>query len=208
MADLYEFKMIIGGSWTGNPGVNIIHSTADPLDSPTSIGNFMNQIKNGWTAAAGYLLNQATFQVSSEVLKKNVETGTLIKVANVTPPAVVTGGGAATSTSHALQANCRHNTDVVADGRRLIGRHFVGPLAQDAIDTDGTLKAAAVTAFNSMWGGMQDIAGGIRLITWHRPILGEHAEGVPAPVIRAGSFGHVQNTVCQDKIAILRSRRD
>lgn len=202
MASLYEFKMDITG-FSGAPGVNILHTTTGVSDDLGDMGNFMSQMANGWTSIKAYLNPQATFTVNAEVLKKNVETGLLEGVFSVPPPDGIAGTGLDSSMPHYVQAVARHNTDkVTAKGRRLIGRHFIGPLAGDAIDVDGTLKAGATGAITAMWDGMQDVSGTCRLITWHRPSLNQYQQLVP------GELGHVQNTICHDWPGVLRSRRD
>lgn len=205
MANFYRFKVDLGNFGDGSPGVIILHSTTGLEDNLTDIGNFMSQIKNGFDTVKGHIVPGMTVTVNSEVTKHDVETGRLLNVFVVTPPAAVVGAGNTSGVSRATQAVCRHNTDAITDrGKRLIGRSYVGPISSGAMDTGGHISPTAQTAFSAMWAGMQDVAGTLRLIVWHRP-LEDHTNG---EVISPGSFGHVQNTVCLTKPGVLRGRRD
>lgn len=206
MASIYRFSVNIGG-YEGAPGLSVLHSTTGVSDDPGDIGNFMNQIRNGYQTINTYLIQGLTVDVGAEVLKLNVETGKQEGIFNLTPPAVVTGASTSTSVNRATQAVCRHNTDGLSDlGHRVPGRTFVGPIGGNALDTAGHINTAALAAFNGMWDGMQDVAGTCRLVVWHRPrdpgTL--HVED-PGTV---GSLHHVQSTTTLVKPGVLRSRRD
>lgn len=209
MPFMYRFKVDLSSFGTGGAGINILHTTTGVADDPGDMGNFMNQIHNGYDSIKGHLVSGMAVNINPEVTKHDVETGLLVGVFNLAPPAPIIGAATGTSVSRAQQVVCRHNTDAVTlRGKRLIGRTFVGPVGTQSLDTNGHLNATALTQFAAMWSGMQDVAGTCRLIVWHRP-LKEGDDGFePGSPGNAGSFGHVQNTIALPLPGSLRSRRD
>lgn len=206
MAPLYRFRMDLGG-FEGAPGVNILHTTTGAADDPGDMGNFMTQMRNGWESVKAYLLGGVTASVNPEVIKFEASTGKQLAFYNVTPPAQVLGMSASTNISRATQVVCRHNGDGITDlGKRNIGRTYMGPVGADALDSQGHVAAAAMTAFQAMWDGMQDVAGTCRLVVWHRPR--DPGTLHPEDPGTVGSFGHVQTTTVLSKPGVLRGRRD
>lgn len=206
MASTYRFIVQIGG-FEGAPGISVLHTTTGVSDDLGDMGNFMNQIANGYATITEYLIQGLTINVSPEVLKLSVETGQQQGVFNLTPPAQVSGIDASTQTSRATMAVCRHNTDGLSDlGHRVPGRTFIGPIGGSALDASGHINATARTAFDGMWDGMQDVSGTCRLIVWHRPRdPGTYHVEDPGTI---GSLHHVQSTTTLIKPGVLRSRRD
>lgn len=206
MADFFRYRVEYGNFGEGSPGVSIIHSTSGVAQDPTNdIGNFMNQLHNGFETVKTYLINGMIVGINAEVTRHDVATGRLLDVHQVTPPVTTVGTSGPSATSRATVAVCRHNTDAITDrGKRLVGRSYVGPVASAALTNSGGISAAAISAFGAMWDGVQDIAGNLRLIVWHRPLLAEDGDTVISP----GSFGHVQGSYCLTKPGVLRSRRD
>ena len=212
MANFFRYVVQLGG-WTGSPGYSILHSTVgiNSINPEGDIGNFINQIRNGYDGIKAFLAPGVTMNIASEVTEHNTESGLLIRpyVVNPPPQVVSTAAGATGVLSRATMTVCRHNTDLVTErGSRITGRTFVKPLANTALAADGTLNSAAISAFTGMWGGMQNVAKILRLVVWHRPAdayTKPNGDTVPAS---PGSQGHSQNTVCLSKPGILRSRRD
>lgn len=80
--------------------------------------------------------------------------------------------------------------------RKLRGRTFLVPLANDQYDIDGTLTEGAMGALNTFGTALQ--ASG-PLAIWHRPSSATATDG--------NSYGVIAHKV-RDKVAILTSRRD
>lgn len=96
-------------------------------------------------------------------------------------------------------------TDTILDSHRVRGRTFVVPIGGEALQADGTLDPAAVTAFATA-GGVAIAASAGNLIVWHRPRVA--SAGPPAVTARAGGVAPITACRVRDKVAVLRSRRD
>jgi len=208
MPSVYRFKVVLGNFGDGSPGVSILHTTVGLQDVPGDMQSFASLIHDAYTVAAPHLVSGMTISVDPEVTKHDVPTGKLQNVFVITPPATVLGASAGGNTSRATMAVCRHNTDAItAEGRRLLGRTYVGPIGATAIDNNGHITTAASAIFTGMWDGMQDIAGDLRLVVLHRYRKASEAGEDPKPE-SIGSFGHVVTTNCLALPGVLRSRRD
>lgn len=208
MPFVYRFRVELGNFGDGSPGVNILHTTTGVADDIGDMGNFMQQIHNGYDTIKDFLVEGMTVNVNAEVTKHDVETGKLVGVFVVLAPATVTGTSTTSAASRATQVVCRHNTDAITfEGRRLIGRTYVGPIGTGAIDATGHITPAAQAAFTTMWDGMQDVAGTCRLVVLHRfrPPSGANEPEDPGT---NGSFGHVITSTALPLPGSLRSRRD
>lgn len=208
MPFMYRFKVNISG-FPGAPGVILFHTTTGVADDPGDMGNFMNQIYSMLVDFQPYYVGGLLLNVDSEVTKHDVATGMLVGVFSLAPPAQVMGSSSLTQTSRATQLVVRLNTDATTDrGKRLVGRHFIGPIASNALTSAGSILPAIFGQAIEAYQGMLDVAGTTRLIVWHRPAPAytkEDGTEVPATV---GAFGHVTSVSALPLPGVLRSRRD
>lgn len=90
-------------------------------------------------------------------------------------------------------------TDGVVRGRRVRGRTFIVPLAGNALDTDGSIAAAALTGMATATTTLISNTGVGDLGVWSRP---------SAPGATDGQWFSTTSFTIPDKAAVLRSRRD
>lgn len=141
----------------------------------TVLGNVQQEVDQ-FTYATGQITN--TFSVP-EVLSSNGYGG-----GGLVPPATA--------------ALIHLQTSIFLSGRRLRGRIFVSPMANVAIQADGTLDETAKGVTNvALANFLGTLAAGDNLCVWHRPKLGA-----------GGGMGFVTSATVADKLAVLTSRRD
>lgn len=201
MTDMARSRAVI--SWdNGGPGVVTYHWTAGfpagAIDGGM-VDDFHQEIAGLWTLLKGNLVQGLKMSVAPEVDIIDPATGNITGVVLATGPTdVVTG----TSTSYLLSrgTQCVVNlwTDNFSAGKRLRGRHYLGPLAGSAFDNDGTLLEAFRATVENSYTAMTSGVGG-RLAVWHRPTSRGASDGF---------YGDVVTVRTKDKPGNLRSRRD
>lgn len=204
MATVYRFGVNIAG-WTGGPGRNTWHMCqagelggADQSD----LEGIAADIAAVYDAVKSHLINGLTVDIDATVDEFDVATGALQRVIGITPPATVTGSAAAVSgnVSRATQATVRFKTDAVRGNRSLQGRHFLGPVANTVLGSDGNITSAVAAAFGAAYGGVIDVTGNGRLVVWGQP-------SPTVPALAVGMVGYVQQAVCNRIPGTLRSRK-
>lgn len=123
--------------------------------------------------------------------------GQLVRFMTGTIPAarVGTGTGAYSAPSGAVIS---WYTTAVRNGRRIRGRTFLVPIANGALDTDGSLQPAALTDLRTAADNLRATSGDSRLVIWSRP---------NAPGASNGVSAEVASSQVPDRIAVLTSRR-
>jgi hypothetical protein len=91
-------------------------------------------------------------------------------------------------------------TDGVSNGRRVRGRTFIVPVGGGTLDSDGTLTAGALGAWRASTATLVAASNLARLVVWKRP-------NDPPLFINGGAYD-VNSFTINDKVAVLRSRRD
>lgn len=134
-------------------------------------------------------------------------SGVLTGTWSAAPPTVVSGAAAG---AYAAPAGICVNwvTGTVLDGHRLRGRTFMVPLGASAFDSDGSLNAVALSQFRLSAATFVTNAAA-DFVVWHRPRPAGtlSPKGVLLPA-RAGGHAVVISSKVNDKVAVLRSRRD
>lgn len=197
MADLYRFRAVLNG-FTGAPGLNTFYFRSESVVSAGDLNDTAALIKAVYADLATDLVPGLTMDVESEVAVLNDANGVIHDAKVITPPSqfMAVAGGNIMSRSTMLVA--RFKTDLFVNGRRLQGKHFLGPCSSAAIASNGDVAGSTITSVNGAYDGLLDILG-LRLAVWHRPT---------APGLADGSSGHVQQVSCMPKPGILSSRRD
>jgi len=113
----------------------------------------------------------------------------------VTPPVVI-NGNATGSYSAPSGAVITWLTGLVHQGRRVRGRTFLVPIANQQLDTNGTLGSAFLT--NLRTAAAAYIATAVNPCIWARP----------DPGTTNGAAFTVAAASVADKVAVLTSRRD
>lgn len=199
-------------TWTGVPSPNISKFQFAGSATPTSAGSLLVRLKafgDGlipYLPAAVSLTYQGTYQVFDEGIStpgggaQLVDQGT----ASTVPPASV---GTGTGVWSAVTGGwINWITTAFVNGRRVVGRTFLVPLANTPVfQTDGTLndvfRNAVVANGNSLNNGSP-----AHVIYYNRG----GASNPPKPTDKPHTFGWQAATACSvpDKAAVLRSRRD
>lgn len=110
-------------------------------------------------------------------------------------PRVGTGTGAYAAPAGAVIS---WYTNAVRNGRRIRGRTFLVPIANGALEADGSLQPAALTDLRTAADNLRAATGDSRLVIWGRPTAPGATDGVSA---------EVASSQVPDRIAVLTSRR-
>lgn len=185
-------------SWTGfsgAPGVSTFYLASDSavVLNPL-LSTFFNAVKP-------YVPAAVTFGFPTVVDTLNDVDGSLVTTRAITGVASIAGTGGGNWAAPA-GIMVRWVTGVVVDKHRLIGKTYLVPTSSSALDTDGTVSSAALTAIGNAATAL--VAGatfGLRV--WHRP----RKATVTRPA-RVGSSQPILAATIMDRISVLRSRRD
>lgn len=188
----------VGQGWTGGPGLMTFFFSGSASPTNAEAVEAAARVRAVLASAVGEIPTGVTWQVQGQVDVIEDSTGVLVGGQTVTAPAVVTGSGAGGLAPIASAALTRFATNSVVNGRRLQGRTFLSPLRAGAVSAQGTLLTASKTTLTTAYGLLVvQITTPITHRVWHRP----------GPLGVGSSAASVQNFV-QDKLAVLRSRRD
>lgn len=150
------------------------------------------------TSIRAYLPSVVTVGVDSTVDIVQSDTGELVGFFSTTPPA--SGPGALAQTYSAASGACfSWGTNGVRNGRRIRGRTFIVPLASGNYENNGTIADNVVTLLKGIGNTLIGPGGTSDFGVWARPTSKGATDGVwyPAETVKVN-----------DKVAILRSRRD
>ena len=182
---------------SGSAGVMTLYTNTTGPESDVSALLCSHRLRDALTAGRSLFSNTTTFVADPFVDTIDPATGE-ITGSDATDAWTVTGDQGPGYLPPASQMAITWLTADVVSGRRVRGRTFVGPLAIQDIDADGTpgtVKLGHLDAMANAW-----LDAGItptQAAVWHRPVGG------------AGGSDHVITSFSRkDKFAVLRSRRD
>lgn len=204
MASFYRYRPVLSG-FAGGPGINTWHFEETLADfggnQAQAIADIVREI---YFAIRTNLVAGTSVTFPAEVTIHNELTGALVDVKSVTPPVTVVSSSTVSDAkvSRATQAIVRLHTDQIRRGRRLQGRHFIGPLSATAMDQNGQITGAVQTAIATAYDGALDWVDG-RLVVWGPPIEDENDN-----VVEAGVKGTVQSVSVNALPGTLRSRKE
>lgn len=194
---MLRVRMTLTG-WTGGPGLSTFYF-GTPLEDTAAATRCIGYVqacvgaqwKHVWPTGV-------TAQVLGDVDVLTAGSGAITETLSVTPPEPQVGSGSGEYAPIATALLARLTTAVFIAGRRLRGRIFFCPVADNMVQADGTPAATAIGFINAGGAGLlEDLDEGDSWVVWHRPKSG--SGGQIAPIV---------SVVCPDKFAILRSRRD
>jgi hypothetical protein len=200
MAGILKVKVRWSG-FVGGPGYSNFYfrdfADSEPTaqqatDAAARVRTFFNDIRSHFPAAMSW-------NVLSDVEVIEETTGTMTTVHNITAPLVVLGGAAAAPYSAATGSVVTWRTPGVRNGRRVRGRTFLVPLANNAYDNDGTMGATPLATIQTAANALAAGTGTPDLGIWSRPT---------GPGAADGAWHAVNAATVPDKVAVLRSRRD
>lgn len=181
--------------FTGAPGYSAFHFSAGGgiiSDAQSSA----NRVMAAFQAVRSMLPDGVAVQVQPEVEVIDESTGVLEGYEDIDVDTYSPGSGSG-GYSAASGAVINWRTDNVRNGRRILGRTFIVPLAGEAYQDDGTLNGAAITALNGFADELVGFDIDSRFGVWARPINGAGGQMADATSFRI-----------PDMAAVLRSRRD
>jgi len=162
----------------------------------------VNATRAFWDAIKLYIPNEVVLTVLPTVDLYDWQTGTLYGSHTVgTAPATVTGTGAS-SYNMAAGVKVNHQTEIIANGRRVRGTTYVVPADGASYTATGGVSTGVKTAIDAagiVYLASMSTAGNAALV-WSRPTS-------PGPSTD-GFTSVVSSMKTADKAAILRGRRD
>jgi len=197
-ANMYRYRAVLSG-WDGAPGLTTFYARFPAVPVNADIQGFADLIASLYTSIRGGLIPGLSVSIESDVGIVRDTDGQLQEMASITPPAAVTGQPSGDSrTSRAVMVVAQLHTDLIANGKRVRGRHFHGPTVALICDPQGNVDSAFRATVVSAYNGILDVSGG-RLVVWHRP---------SGPGANDGDSGFVQSVTVTQKPGVLTSRRD
>lgn len=187
--------------WTGFSGApgysNFFFQGPEETEATAQLA--VNAVRAFFEAIRNDLPAGVTINVSPVVGEVNRQDGVLgdeIQVGTA-PAAVVGQGTGGWSAASGTVVNWR--TATIVRGRRVRGRTFLVPLQSGSYDNQGTLTTGALGVLRAAANTLAGFngAGGLRFVVWSRPRAGV-----------LGSTAPVEAAQVNDRVAILRSRRD
>jgi len=185
--------------WTGGPGLQQLYfrgATSSPVQA--DVNDVVARVRSFWAGVAGNHPVALTITVQQAVDVIDQATGNLEDARSATTaPLPVAGTGITEFYAPGIMGVLTMETGIIANGRRVRGRTYIGPLTEAAI-TNGTLGAGIVTNNLTFAAGL--IAASpttSRLVVWSRPKPGS-----------PGVSRDVQTFAMNSKLAHLRTRRD
>jgi hypothetical protein len=198
MTLLFKFVNTLGG-FVGAPGVNVMYFTeGTATGDPQAAANSMYSMQRTfYSALQTNLVSGVTIAVAPVVQIVDVATGAIQDEINISSPAAdIVGNNSNNQAPRSLSCCASLRTDIFLGGKRLTGRHFLGPLASNTLDTSGQIHANTATAIGNAYTAM--ISGpGVRLAVFSRP---GHRNG------GTGQYGDVVNVIPRRVPTNLRSR--
>lgn len=198
---------IVRTAWAGTTGGPGLTQTAfAPTDfGPPTAANAqaaVNAVRAFWEAIKANLPSNILLTVSQSVDFYDHATGELTgTVAAATAPASVVGTSSAVySAASGFKVNA--NTGTVRFGRRVRGAIYVVPAASTTTSTNGLINSTLRTAVNTAAATMQTSfnGAGLVMVVWSRPRT--------EPTVRAGALTAITSWETNEKVAVLRGRRD
>lgn len=184
----------------GSPGwSNFYFDTGNgDFTTPADAGPAADRVATFLTANRLKFPASVNWSIQSDVEAISAANGDLLNVHSIGARAVITGGAAAGSYSGASGVVITWRTGGVVRGRRVRGRTFLVPTANNIYQSDGTIDSAHLNEFVTSANALADQAAPVKLGVWSRP---------SAPGAEDGSFHVVTSASVPDMAAVLRSRR-
>lgn len=180
-------------NWPGGPGVSTVYC----LDPEAFLPLLRAWLQN----SAGFFPEDVLVQVEGVGDVIDSTTGELTGTWTAAVPDAVTG--AHTGVYASPTGVCVNwLTAGVLNGHRLRGRTFLVPFGSSTFDLTGSIDATVLAALRESAASFVTAAAA-NFVIWHRPIPSGEPNGP-----RAGGHDIVVASAVNDKVAILRSRRD
>lgn len=184
--------------WTGAPGLMTHYFARIGSWDAAAAQLAIDRVRDALEAAVGIYPSGVTWSVESLVDEFEQSTGELLGTHSGLARAGV-GVGSPEISPPANQVCVSWKSDGIANGHRVRGRTFLGPVAANAVEANGTPKADCVARAVAFGVAMRNAGlSDVRHVIWHRPTPGGSN----------GSHHDVVDSTVRDIFAVLRSRRD
>lgn len=195
---LARYRVALTG-FQGAVGINTWHWTVPPLFDGAGAESLGAELRTFYIAAAAYCRDEMTFNFPPFFDLLDEASGQLTGVVNMdNAPAAVNGNGTGGQLGRSSMYKLQLRTNTVANGRFVQGGIYLGPVAENAVGSDGspnaTSRAAVITALEALVPGT---VGGTDLVVYKRPVQGQGGSAAPVASVSVSST-----------LAVLRSRRD
>lgn len=193
--------VITSEGYNGAPGYNIMNfsfGTYTELDKQEMANAIGTDLSTGYQSVQSYLVDEVTWSIGPTVQFFSAETGVIYDevTASFSNP-VITGTDSVVFIDRSACVNVAFRTNDFLNGRRLIGRSFVGPIGGGAFNADGQIHPSIAATFSGMFDAL--LSGvGPRLAVWHRPTSVQAADG---------AYGDVVTVTARGVPGTLRSRK-
>lgn len=199
MAEILKFTAQWSG-FAGAPGYSNFFARDFSGGAPDQAmaDGFLTKLDTWLDAWAGFLPVNVSVLVNAQVEVIEETTGALEGFFNVTPD--FSRSGSSTDNWSAASGACVNwYTPLVRNGRRLRGRTFMVPLYGAAYQSDGTLNNTMLGTLRTATNTFISQTGAGDMGVWGRPT---------APGASDGVWAACSSMTINDKVAVLRSRRD
>ena len=205
MTTMYQVRVNWSG-FQGAPGfTNLFATTTDPLQAGAdAFGGAVNTLITTWANALPG--PQVKVQVDPAVKLIEDTTGDLVDILNLTSPPASHAGALGGIFSAATGFCIDWLTSTVVFAHRPMGRSYVVPISTEAYQNDGTLADATATAQRAAASTYAALTT-VHPVVWVRPRKADPTHVPPIPA-RAGVSVAIAGARINDKVAVLRSRRD
>lgn len=200
MASIFRIKAV-GTGWQGGPGLTQFFFDTDPLlTNRENADQALGLVSDFYGTLKQYLVVGTQWGPQTDVDFFEDTDGKLTeRYVSGNPTTDAVGTDTTTGNSRATMIASKLSTSDVINNRLLIGRHFIGPIGDEGIDSEGALLPSVTQAVATAYAGMIDVVGP-NLVVWHRPTSKGATDGKAGRVRGAG--------VSMSVPAVLRSRRD
>lgn len=189
MANINRVRVALGG-FPGAPGVSTFYAT-----EVVALRAALNALYVGW---CGSFPNVVTWTIETVGDIIDPLDGNLVGTWNDSTPFYGTGLGGTGAYAAPAGIVANWNTGSVLDGHRLTGRTFMVPIMPGTFQNDGTIDSTSLASLRALCTTFVGATAG-NFVVWHRPRV------TPA---RAGGYSVVTGSTVNDRVAVLRSRRD
>lgn len=195
----------VATKWTGFSGApgytnfffRDFSSTGEPTSAQATAA--VARVQTFWSNMAAKFPPNVQLAIQGEVQVIEDTDGKLKDIFTVTPPANIVGGSATTTYSAPTGMVINWRTGGVRNGRRIRGRTFLVPCANNMYEADGSIAAASLASAVSTAQALADQTGTPDLGVWARPTTKGATDGI---------WQVVTGVTVPDMAAVLRSRRN
>lgn len=185
MTTLYRFTNV-WSEFIGGPGINqfTFSRGTSSASEATIVQDMYDEIHGLYADLVGLWVYGVKIRPGQEAVVFDSETGEITSVVPVGETGSdITGSSSGDQAPRSLAICASLGTDNWLHGRRLRGRHFLGPVGSTVLDTDGQVTTAAQSAVEDAYTAMTSGVG-VRLAVYHRNKPGETGAGAYGDVVQ------------------------